>query len=66
MKEDEEAMDVCLAIEQMKEEAAVKERIKTLADSVNNLMESTGWTKKQAMDNMKISENDRELVSKLL
>ncbi len=96
MKEDEEETNVCLAIEQMKEEAAekavkkamesaekaakaakeeaekatkaavVKERVKTLADSVKNLMESMGWTKGQAMDNMKIADDEQKILLKLL
>lgn len=100
VKEDEEETNVCLAIEQMKEEAAekavkkamesaekaakkaakaakeeaekatkaavVKERVKTLADSVKNLTESTGWTKEQAMDNMKIADDEQKILLKLL
>lgn len=92
MKEEEEETNVCLAIEQMKEEAVenalraakkeaeeaarvakkeaeeaiAKERLKTLADSVKNLTESTGWTKKQAMDNIKVANDEQEILLKLL
>lgn len=77
MKEDEEEANVCLAIEQMKEEAAKeaveraekaaeKERMKSLADIVKNLVENAGWTKEQAMANMKIADDEQEILLKML
>lgn len=65
-KKDEEETDVCLAIKQMNEEAAAKERIDTLVNTIENLMETVGWTVNQTMDNMKISDSDREAICPML
>lgn len=43
-------------------ERAEETRIKTLFDSIKNLMEIMGWTAEQAMEAMKISETDEELL----
>ena len=40
-------MDVSLAIQQMNEEAARKERISTLLKSIKNLMEKMEWSAEQ-------------------
>lgn len=60
--EGEEAIDVCLAIEQMNEEAAQKERISTLLRSVKNLMDNLGLTAEQAMNAIGVSETDRKNI----
>ena len=66
VKEGEEAIDVCLAIEQMNEEAAQKaaqkERISTLLRSVKNLMDNLGLTAEQAMNAIGVSETDRKNI----
>lgn len=70
VKEGEEAIDVCLAIEQMNEEAAKKaaqeERISTLLFSIKNLMEKMGWSAEQAMDVLNVSDSDRKVLRQLL
>jgi hypothetical protein len=71
---DEEVVDVCLAIELMKqeaaEEAAEKAREETrkegMITSIRNLMDTMKWTADQAMTALKIPEEDRENCSKLL
>ena len=62
LKEGEEAIDVCLAIEQMNKEAAQKERILTLLQSVKNLMDNLGLTAEQAMNAIGVSETDRKNI----
>jgi phage terminase Nu1 subunit (DNA packaging protein) len=65
---DEEVVDVCLAIELMKqeaaEEAAEKAREETMEEamitSVRNLMETLKLTADQAMAALKIPEEERE------
>lgn len=66
INEDEEAIDVCLAIQQMNEEAAQKERISTLLNNIRNLMEKMGWSVEQSMDILSVSENDRKALLQLL
>ncbi|EET60284.1 hypothetical protein BRYFOR_07844 [Marvinbryantia formatexigens DSM 14469] len=66
VKEGEEAIDVCLAIQQMNEEAAQKERISTLFVSIKNLMEKMGWSAEQSMDVLSVSDSDRKALWKLL
>ena len=66
VKEGEEAIDVCLAIQQMNEEAAQKaaqkERVSTLLQSIKNLMNNLGLTAEQAMNAMGVSETDRKSI----
>lgn len=57
---------MCLAIQQMNEEAAQKERISTLLNNIRNLMEKMGWSVEQSMDILSVSENDRKALSQLL
>ena len=68
VSQDEEGIDVCKAIEVIAERAAVKaaekERIDTLADMIERLMDKMEWTAEQAMDILSISEVDRELLLK--
>ncbi len=70
VKEGEEAIDVCLAIEQMNAEAAQKaaqkERISTLFANINNLMEKMGWSAEQSMDVLSVSDSDRKALWQLL
>lgn len=62
MKENEETIDVCLAIQKMKEE----ERISTLLKSIRNLMEKAGWSAEQSMDILEVSESDRKEIRILI
>ena len=70
VKEGEEAVDVCLAIQQMNEEAAQKaaqkERISTLFANIKNLMEKMGWSAEQSMDVLSVSDSDRKALWQLL
>lgn len=70
VNEGEEAIDVCLAIQQMNEEAAQeaaqKERISTLFANIKNLMEKMGWSAEQSMDILSVSDNDRRTLLQLL
>ncbi|MCI9048690.1 MAG: hypothetical protein HFG71_15865 [Hungatella sp.] len=56
----EEAMDVCLVIQQMEQRPAEKERISTLLESIKNLMENAGWSAEHYMDMLAVSESDRK------
>lgn len=62
MSESEEVIDVCQAIQVLNQRAASKERTATLTENIRNLMASTGWTLEQAMDKLKISEEDRKII----
>ena len=70
MEKREEAIDVCLAIQQMEEraaeKAAVKERISTLLKSIKNLMEKEGWSAERSMDVLDVSESDRKEIMQLI
>ena len=70
VKEGEEAVDVCLAIQQMNEEAvqkaAQKERISTLFANIKNLMEKMGWSAEQSMDVLSVFDSDRKVIWQLL
>lgn len=66
VKEGEEAIDVCLAIQQMNEEAAQKERISTLFANIKNLMGKMGWSAEQSMDVLSVSDSDRKALCQLL
>lgn len=66
IKEGEEVLDVCQAIQTIAERAAEQMRIETLLDNVKNLMEKMGWSVEQSMDVLSISESDRKsLVEQL-
>lgn len=76
MEKGEEAIDVCLAIEEMKRRAveeaekkaekAEKERIFTLLKNIENLMEKAGWSAEYSMDMLDISESDRDVIQPLI
>lgn len=51
---------MCKAIEDMRK----KERADTMFNNVKALMESMEWTAEQAMNAMKISEDDKALLLK--
>ncbi len=60
------AIDVCLAIQKMNEEAAQKERISTLFANIKNLMGKMGWSAEQSMDVLSVSDSDRKELWQLL
>ncbi|MCD7751043.1 MAG: hypothetical protein LUI10_04795 [Lachnospiraceae bacterium] len=66
MKQDEEVLDVCLAIQTIADNAADKRQIETLLQSIKNLMQTMGWTAEQTMDNMKVSDADRKALAPFL
>lgn len=66
MEKGEEAIDVCLAIEEMKQKAAEKERISILFKNIENLMEKAGWSAEQSMDMLDVSERDRKELKLLI
>ena len=74
VKEKEEVVDVCKAIQDMIDEAtekavekAVEKTVETTtAENIRRFMEATGWTIEQAMDSLKLPEKDRTAVAKLL
>lgn len=66
VKEGEETIDVCLAIQQMNEEAAQKERISTLLVNIKSLMEKMGWSAEQSMDVLSVPDSEREALLQLL
>lgn len=49
-----------------KEKAVKRQKIDTLFDSVRNLMESLSWSADHAMDALRISEGDRDLLTQRL
>ncbi len=49
-----------------KEEALKEQRVSTLFDSVRNLMESLSWSADHAMEVLRISEGDRDLLTQRL
>ena len=49
-------------VERYAEKYAENVRLNNLLEIVRNLMESMKWTVEQAMEAMKISETDRELL----
>ena len=57
---------MCLAIQQMNEEAAQKERISTLLSNIKNLMQKMGWSAEQSMEVLSVSETDRTALLQLL
>lgn len=66
MNENEEVLDVCEAIQTLNQRAEEKGRMETLTQNIKNLMETMGWTAEQTMDNMKVSEGDRKLLTSFL
>lgn len=66
IKEGEEVLDVCQAIQIIAERAAEQTRIETLLNNVKNLMENMGWSAEQSMDVLSISESDRKSLAQQL
>ena len=57
---------MCIAIQEMKKDAANQAADNTLLDSIKNLMETMKWTAQQAMDALKISADDQKRFSQML
>lgn len=77
MEKDKEAINVCLALEEMKRRAAEKamekervaaeeNRISTLLKNIQNLMEKAGWSAEYSMDVLDVSEGDRKKLQPLI
>ncbi len=66
MIENEEVLDVCEAIQTLNERAANERQIKVTLEHIKSLMESMGWSAEQTMDNMKVSEGERKLLTPFL
>ena len=81
MEKGEEAINVCLALEEMKRRAAEKavekatekeriaaeeNRISTLLKNIRNLMEKAGWSAEYSMDVLDVSEGDRKTLQPLI
>lgn len=62
IKEGEEAIDLCKALEDMKTE----ERITTLLNGIKKLMKNMGLSVEQSMDALEVSEDDRKQLSRML
>ena len=66
-KENEKGVaTMCRAMEQMRDETAAEQNIKTLFVSVKNLMKNMNLSPEQAMNAMGISEADRQALLQLL
>lgn len=59
----DEKSDVCQAIQTLNQRAADERQIEVLLQSIKNLMETMGWTADQTMNNMKVSDSDRQAIS---
>ena len=57
---------MCKAVEELAENRAENRRIDTLVENVKNLMDTTKWSVEQAMNALKVTEADREVVLKKL
>ena len=81
MEKGEEAINVCLALEEMKrravekaigeeriaaEKAVEENRISTLLKNIQNLMEKAGWSAEHSMDVLDVSEGDRKALQPLI
>ena len=65
-KTQQELATMCRAMEQMRDETAAEQNIKTLLVSVKNLMKNMNLSPEQAMNAMGISEADRQALLQLL
>ncbi len=65
-KEEEEATNMKDAITILEERAAEKAKVENALQNIKGLMETMGLTAEQAMDAMKVSDNDRETIRPLL
>ena len=59
-------VNMCVAIEDMKKEAAEKAANKTMVDAVKNLMKNLKFTAEQAMDALGIAKEDRNSLLQML
>lgn len=66
LKENEEVVDVCQALEDLQKEAANNERITTLLNGIKSLMEKMDWTAEQSMDMLNVSETDRKQLARMM
>jgi hypothetical protein len=72
--QEKEVVDMCLAIEQMRQEAIQEAtpkidkaaEVRTLLASIRNLMQTVNFTQEQAMDALKIPESERAVYAQQL
>lgn len=50
----------------MKQNAADKEQMSTLLNSIKNLMEKAGWSAEHSMDALDVSERDKKELKLLI
>ena len=65
LNEEGEVTDVCLAIEEMKKEAAEEARAKNMIDSVENIMKNLSLSVEDACRSLEYSVEDYEKAKKL-
>ena len=61
-----EVIDVCKAVQDMIQEGREKARIETLCVVVKNAMESFHLNMKDAMDGLKVSKEDQDILRKMI
>lgn len=66
MKDNEEVLNMCEAIQGMMKKAADRERITTKLNDIQNLMRKMNLTVEQSMDILDVAESDREELNQLL
>lgn len=66
MEINKEADNMCTALEKLIEDGKKEGMQEGRLTSVKNLMESMGWTAEQAMDALKISQEDRNKYAGML
>ena len=78
MKEEEDQINMCQAIEEMKAESKaigkaegkaegkIEGKTESLVESVKNIMDSLSMSETQAMDALKVSEEDRKVILAVL
>ena len=64
--EDAEVVDVCKAVQDMMDKASEKKRIETLCANVKNAMESFNVGMEDAMKALKVSNEDRAVLRKMI
>ena len=57
---------MCQIIDDVAESRAEAERIDTLFNTMKNLMDSMKWTSKQALEAMRVSDQDQAIILKRL
>ena len=68
--EDAEVVDVCKAVQDMnnkaRQEGEQKGRLEALRDSIKNAMESFHLSMEEAMNGLKVSQEDQAILRKMI